>query len=594
VLGFFFMAVRIGELLLKEKRITPEQLQEALNYQRHHGGKLGFSLVTLGYVKDDEITALLSKQYGVPSIALGQFDVDATVVKLVPAETAQKYQIIPLSRSGATLTIAMTDPTNVFAMDDIKFMTGYNVEPVVASETAVVEAITKYYGKVGSSNGNGGSGSSSGVSALEVASKALEEMPALPDAGDVEVLEEFEEISAEALAKQGEEAPVIKLVNVILMSAIQKGASDIHIEPYEKELRVRYRIDGILYNIMQPPMKFRDAITSRIKIMSKLDIAEKRLPQDGRIKIRFQDGGEMRDIDFRVSCLPTLFGEKIVLRLLDKSKLMLDMTKLGFESESLHKFELAISKPWGMVLVTGPTGSGKTNTLYSSISRINTPETNIMTAEDPVEFNLMGVNQVLVRENIGLNFAAALRSFLRQDPNIILVGEIRDFETAEIAVKAALTGHLVLSTLHTNDAPSTINRLMNMGIEPFLVASSLNLVCAQRLVRRICKNCTEPDPTPAPALMQAGFSAEDAKKVVPNRGRGCEKCNNTGYKGRVGLYEVMEITEEVRELVLVGASALELRRKAVEEGMITLRNSGLRKVKEGVTTIEEIVRETVK
>jgi type IV pilus assembly protein PilB len=588
------MAVRIGELLLKEKRITPEQLQEALNYQRHHGGKLGFSLVTLGYVKDDEITALLSKQYGVPSIALGQFDVDATVVKLVPAETAQKYQIIPLSRSGATLTIAMTDPTNVFAMDDIKFMTGYNVEPVVASETAVVEAITKYYGKVGSSNGNGGSGSSSGVSALEVASKALEEMPALPDAGDVEVLEEFEEISAEALAKQGEEAPVIKLVNVILMSAIQKGASDIHIEPYEKELRVRYRIDGILYNIMQPPMKFRDAITSRIKIMSKLDIAEKRLPQDGRIKIRFQDGGEMRDIDFRVSCLPTLFGEKIVLRLLDKSKLMRDMTKLGCESESLHKFELAISKPWGMVLVTGPTGSGKTNTLYSSISRINTPETNIMTAEDPVEFNLMGVNQVLVRENIGLNFAAALRSFLRQDPNIILVGEIRDFETAEIAVKAALTGHLVLSTLHTNDAPSTINRLMNMGIEPFLVASSLNLVCAQRLVRRICKNCTEPDPTPAPALMQAGFSAEDAKKVVPNRGRGCEKCNNTGYKGRVGLYEVMEITEEVRELVLVGASALELRRKAVEEGMITLRNSGLRKVKEGVTTIEEIVRETVK
>jgi type IV pilus assembly protein PilB len=593
------MAVRIGELLLKEKRITPEQLQEALNYQRQNGGKLGFNLIKLGYVKDDEITALLSKQYGVPSIALGQFDVDANVVKLVPAETAQKYQIIPLSRSGATLTIAMTDPTNVFAMDDIKFMTGYNVEPVVASETAVVDAIQKYYGKSasgGGGNGNGGNSISmpSGPSALEIASKALDDMPVLADAGDVEVLEEFEEISAEALAKQGEEAPVIKLVNVILMSAIQKGASDIHIEPYEKELRVRYRIDGILYNIMQPPMKFRDAITSRIKIMSKLDIAEKRLPQDGRIKIRFQDGGEMRDIDFRVSCLPTLFGEKIVLRLLDKTKLMLDMTKLGFESESLSKFEVAISKPWGMVLVTGPTGSGKTNTLYSSIARINTVDTNIMTAEDPVEFNLMGVNQVQVRENIGLNFAAALRSFLRQDPNIILVGEIRDFETAEIAVKAALTGHLVLSTLHTNDAPSTINRLMNMGIEPFLVASSLNLVCAQRLVRRICKNCTEPDPTPPPALMQAGFSAEDAKKVVPNRGKGCEKCNNTGYKGRVGLYEVMEITEEIRELVLVGASALELRRKAVEEGMLTLRASGLRKVKDGVTTIEEIVRETVK
>jgi type IV pilus assembly protein PilB len=588
------MAVRIGELLLKEKRITAEQLQEALNYQRQHGGKLGFNLIKLGYVKDDEITALLSKQYGVPSIALGQFDVDPSVVKLVPAETAQKYQIIPLSRSGATLTIAMTDPTNVFAMDDIKFMTGYNVEPVVASEIAVVDAITKYYGKATEKAAGGGNGVPSGPSALEMASKALDEMPALGDDGDVELLEEFEEISAEALAKQGEEAPVIKLVNVILMSAIQKGASDIHIEPYEKELRVRYRIDGILYNIMQPPMKFRDAITSRIKIMAKLDIAEKRLPQDGRIKIRFQDGGEMRDIDFRVSCLPTLFGEKIVLRLLDKTKLMLDMTKLGFESESLQRFETAISKPWGMVLVTGPTGSGKTNTLYSSIARINTPETNIMTAEDPVEFNLMGVNQVLVRESIGLNFAAALRSFLRQDPNIILVGEIRDFETAEIAVKAALTGHLVLSTLHTNDAPSTINRLMNMGIEPFLVASSLNLVCAQRLVRRICKNCTEPDPMAPPALMQAGFSAEDAKKVVPNRGKGCEKCNNTGYKGRVGLYEVMEITEEIRELVLVGASALELRRKAVEEGMLTLRASGLRKVKDGVTTIEEIVRETVK
>jgi type IV pilus assembly protein PilB len=588
------MAVRIGELLLKEKRITPEQLQEALNYQRQHGGKLGFNLIKLGYVKDDEITALLSKQYGVPSIALGQFDVDAAVVKLVPAETAQKYQIIPLSRSGATLTIAMTDPTNVFAMDDIKFMTGYNVEPVVASETAVVDAIQKYYGKMPMTPGGGGGVNQSGASALEFASKALEEMPALADAGDVEVLEEFEEISAEALAKQGEEAPVIKLVNVILMSAIQKGASDIHIEPYEKELRVRYRIDGILYNIMQPPMKFRDAITSRIKIMSKLDIAEKRLPQDGRIKIRFQDGGEMRDIDFRVSCLPTLFGEKIVLRLLDKTKLMLDMTKLGFEHESLHKFELAIDKPWGMVLVTGPTGSGKTNTLYSSISRINTVQTNIMTAEDPVEFNLMGVNQVLVRESIGLNFAAALRSFLRQDPNIILVGEIRDFETAEIAVKAALTGHLVLSTLHTNDAPSTVNRLMNMGIEPFLVASSLNLICAQRLVRRICKNCTEPDPTPSAALMQAGFNAEDAKTVVPNKGKGCEKCNNTGYKGRVGLYEVMEVTEELRELILVGASSLELRRKAVDDGMITLRGSGLRKVKDGVTTIEEIVRETVK
>jgi len=588
------MAVRIGELLLKEKRITPEQLQEALNYQRQNGGKLGYNLIKLGYVKDEEITALLSKQYGVPSIALTQFEIDPTVVKLVPAETALKYQIVPLSRAGATLTIAMTDPTNVFAMDDLKFMTGYNVEPVVASETAVVEAIQKYYGKAAANgNGNGNGNGAAAPNALEAASKALQEMPAVDEAV-VDVVEEFEEISAEALAQQGEEAPVIKLVNVILLSAIQKGASDIHIEPYEKELRVRYRVDGILYNIMQPPMKFRDAITSRIKIMSRLDIAEKRLPQDGRIKVRFQDNGAMKEIDFRVSCLPTLFGEKIVMRLLDKDKLMLDMTKLGFEQESLSKFESAIMRPWGMVLVTGPTGSGKTNTLYSSISRINTSETNIMTAEDPVEFNLVGVNQVQVRENIGLNFAAALRSFLRQDPNIILVGEIRDFETAEIAVKAALTGHLVLSTLHTNDAPSTVNRLMNMGIEPFLVASSLNLVCAQRLVRRICKNCSEPHPAAAQALMHAGFNAEDAKTVVPNKGRGCEKCNKTGYKGRVGLYEVMEVTEDLRELILVGASALELRRKAVDEGMITLRGSGLRKVKEGVTTLDEVVRETVK
>jgi type IV pilus assembly protein PilB len=589
------MAVRIGELLLKEKRISPEQLQEALNYQRTQGGKLGFNLVKLGFVKDDEITSLLSKQYGVPSIALTEFDIDPAVVKLVPAETAQKYQIVPLSRAGATLTIAMTDPTNVFAMDDIKFMTGYNVEPVVASETAVVDAIQRYYG--GGTSGKGSktaTATADGPSALELASKAVDEMPLLAEAGDVEVLEEFEEISAEALARQGEEAPVIKLCNVILMSAIQKGASDIHIEPYEKELRVRYRIDGLLYNIMQPPMKYRDAITSRIKIMSKLDIAEKRLPQDGRIKIRFQDDGQLRDIDFRVSCLPTLFGEKIVMRLLDKNKLMLDMTKLGFEQESLTKFEHAIAKPWGMVLVTGPTGSGKTNTLYSAISKVNTIETNIMTAEDPVEFNLVGVNQVQVRESIGLNFAAALRSFLRQDPNTILVGEIRDFETAEIAVKAALTGHLVLSTLHTNDAPSTVNRLMNMGIEPFLVASSLQLICAQRLVRRICTNCKEAHPTPEQALVQAGFTPEDAKAVVPNKGKGCEKCNNTGYKGRVGLYEVMEVTEELRELILVGASALELRRKAIEEGMITLRNSGLRKVKAGLTTIDEVVRETVK
>jgi type IV pilus assembly protein PilB len=592
------MPVRIGELLLKEKRITADQLQQALNHQKAGGGKLGYNLVKMGFVKDEEITALLSKQYGVPSINLSQFEIDPGVVKLIPPDTAHKYQIVPLSRSGATLTIAMTDPTNVFAMDDIKFMTGYNVEPVVASETAVIEAIQKYY----PTGGSGKAGPSTpaavaptGASALEMASKGLEELQnQLDNAGDVEVLEELQEISADALAKQGEDAPVVRLVNVVLMSAIQKGASDIHVEPYEKELRVRYRIDGILYNIMSPPMKFRDAIVSRIKIMSKLDIAEKRLPQDGRIKIRFNESGTPKEIDFRVSVLPTLFGEKIVMRLLDKDKLMLDMTKLGFEPESLAKFEAAILRPWGMVLVTGPTGSGKTNTLYSAISKINTSETNIMTAEDPVEFNLVGVNQVQVRENIGLNFAAALRSFLRQDPNIILVGEIRDFETAEIAVKAALTGHLVLSTLHTNDAPSTVNRLMNMGIEPFLVASSVHLICAQRLVRKVCANCKEPAPLPPPALVQAGFSQEDAGAVQPMKGKGCEKCNQTGYKGRVGLYEVMEIAEELRELILVGASGLELRRKAIDEGMITLRQSGLRKVKDGMTTVEEVVRETVK
>jgi len=599
------MAVRIGELLLKEKLITAEQLQQALSQQKSNGGKLGYNLVKMGFVKDEQITSLLSKQYGVPAISLAQFKIDPTIVKLVPTETARKYQMIPLSRSGSTLTIAMTDPTNVFAMDDIKFMTGYTVEPVVASEVAITDAIEKYYpsgkpGAGGAAAGKGGKpgapGSPSG-STLEMASRGLEELQASLGGGDadgVEVLEEMQEISAEALARQGEDAPVVRLVNVVLMSAIQKGASDIHIEPYEKELRVRYRIDGILYNIMAPPMKFRDAIVSRVKIMSKLDIAEKRLPQDGRIKIRYNESGEPKEIDFRVSVLPTLFGEKIVLRLLDKDKLMLDMTKLGFESESLVKFEEAIARPWGMVLVTGPTGSGKTNTLYSSIAKINTPETNIMTAEDPVEFNLAGINQVQVKENIGLNFAAALRSFLRQDPNIILVGEIRDFETAEIAVKAALTGHLVLSTLHTNDAPSTINRLMNMGIEPFLVASSVHLICAQRLVRRVCSNCKEPNPMAPAALMQAGFNEEDANSVTPYKGAGCDTCNSTGYKGRVGLYEVMAIAEELRELILVGASGIELRRKAVDEGMLTLRMSGLRKVKDGVTTVEEVVRETVK
>jgi type IV pilus assembly protein PilB len=593
------MAVRLGELLLREKRITPAQLQEALNHQKANGGKLGMTLVKLGMVKDEEITALLSRQYGVPFINLAQFDIDASVLKLIPAETAQKYQIVPIGRSGATLTIAMTDPTNVFALDDIKFMTGYNVEPVVASETAVGEAIQKYYQGAGTRQGGngGGSNTSSSMSAanaantLDLATRSLEDSVT---GDEVEVLEEVEELDVTQLERQGGEAPVIRMVNLLLMSSIQKGASDIHVEPYEREYRVRFRIDGILYNVMQPPMKFKDAITSRIKIMAKLDIAEKRLPQDGRIKLRFSDNGQSKEIDFRVSVLPTLFGEKIVMRLLDKEKLMLDMTRLGFEPESLARLERQIAKPWGMCLVTGPTGSGKTNTLYSSISKLNTLETNIMTAEDPVEFNLPGVNQVNVKDSIGLNFAAALRSFLRQDPNIILVGEIRDFETAEIAVKAALTGHLVLSTLHTNDAPSTVSRLMNMGIEPFLVASSVNLICAQRLVRRLCKFCKEAHPLPPQGFIDVGMPEDDAETATAFRPVGCDKCNNTGYKGRVGLYEVMEMGEELREMILTGASAMDLRRKAREEGMFTLRESGLCKVREGVTSIEEVVRETVK
>ena len=571
------MPIKLGELLVKENLISPQQLQEALTYQKQHGSKLGYNLVKLGFVKDEEITGLLSRQDGVPAINLARFEIDPSVIKLVPAETAQKYQIIPLSRAGANLTIAMVDPTNVFAMDDIKFMTGYNVEPVVASETAIMDSIDKYYGSAHS------------LQLKEVMSELAE-----TDAGDIEVLEETSDIDLEELERSSEEAPVVKLCNLILTDALRRGASDIHIEPYEREFRVRFRIDGVLYVVMNPPMKLRDAITSRLKIMAKLDISEKRLPQDGRIKIRMNSNGKMRELDYRVSTLPTLFGEKVVLRLLDKENLMLDMTKLGFEVASLKHFEEAILKPWGMVLVTGPTGSGKTNTLYSEISRLNTPETNIMTAEDPVEFNLVGINQVQMKESIGLNFAAALRSFLRQDPNIVLVGEIRDFETAEIAVKAALTGHLVLSTLHTNDAPSTINRLMNMGIEPFLVATSVHLICAQRLVRKICKECRGPMEVPPQALIDVGFEPDEAKNLTIFKGKGCTTCNNTGYKGRLGLYEVLECTDEIRQMVLEGASSMEIKKQAVEEGMLTLRRSGLQKIADGMTTIDEVVRETVK
>jgi len=570
------MSVRLGEILLKESLITQEQLQKALEFQRANGGKLGSCLTKMGFITDDDITGVLSRQYGVPSINLKFYEIDPNVIKLIPQDTALRYQVIPLSRVGSVLTIAMTDPTNVFAMDDIKFMTGFNVEPVVASESAIGEAITRFYG---------GSDADS-----EELSKMMKD---LVEDEELELAAEEAELDAASLEKAAEEAPIIKLVNLILTDSVKRGASDIHLEPYETEMRVRFRVDGVLQTVMSPPLRLKDAMTSRIKIMAKLDIAEKRLPQDGRIMIKYRADGKKKELDFRVSSVPTLYGEKIVLRLLDKENLRLDMTKLGFEPESLKKFERNILRPYGMVLVTGPTGSGKTNTLYSSVSRLNTVDTNIMTAEDPVEFQLGGINQVQMKEQIGLNFAAALRAFLRQDPNIILVGEIRDFETAEIAVKAALTGHLVLSTLHTNDAPSTISRLMNMGIEPFLVATSVNLICAQRLVRRICSNCKEELEVPEQALIDAGYTPEEAKKTKIYHGKGCSTCGKGGYKGRTGLYEVMEINDELRELILVGASALELKKKAIEQGMITLRRSGLIKVALGQTTMEEVLRETV-
>ncbi len=571
------MSQRLGDLLVKEKVITLEQLEQASKLQKESHSRLASALVKLGFLSDEDVTNFLSRQYGVPAINLSYFEIDPAVVKLIPYETAKRYQILPLSRVGASLTIAMVDPTNVFAMDDIKFMTGFNIEPVVASESSINEGIEKAYG----------------TSKEEELEQVMQSMNDADEGTDIELQQEEQEIEFRTLEKAAEEAPIVKLVNLVLTDAVKRGASDIHMEPYEKEFRVRFRIDGVLQSIMNPPLKLKDAITSRLKIMAKLDISEKRLPQDGRIMLKMQIGGKKKQLDFRVSTLPTLWGEKVVLRLLDKENLRLDMTKLGFESESLVKFEKAIFKPYGMVLVTGPTGSGKTNTLYSAISRLNQPDTNIMTAEDPVEFQLGGVNQVQMKEQIGLNFAAALRSFLRQDPNIILVGEIRDFETAEIAIKAALTGHLVLSTLHTNGAPETITRLMNMGIEPFLVATSVHLICAQRLVRRICKDCAEPLEMPPQALIDEGFTPEESKTVQIMKGKGCSTCNKTGYKGRTGLYEVMEVDDEIRELVLVGASAVELKKKAIERGMITLRRSGLMKVAQGWTTLEEVARETI-
>jgi len=564
-------SARLGELLVKEKVISSLQLKRALDAQRASGSRLSHELTRLGYVEESELTSFLSKQYGVPSINLSDFEIDPEVLKLIPKEVVTRHQVVPINRTGNTLIIAMADPSNIYAIDDIKFVTKFNVEVVVASEQAIGDAIEKYY--------------TSNVSFDEVMLDFEEGMEQ-----DLEFGDDIEEdIDIVDLEKSAGEAPVVKLVNLILLDAIRKNASDIHVEPYEKSMRIRYRIDGVLYEVMKPPNKLRSAIVSRLKIMASLDIAERRLPQDGRIKMKL---GRGREMDFRVSVLPVLWGEKVVLRLLDKSNLQLDMTKLGFEEKVLADFQGEIAKPFGMILITGPTGSGKTTTLYSTLSELNKTTTNICTAEDPVEFNLFGINQVQMQESIGLNFASALRSFLRQDPDVIMVGEIRDFETAEIAVKAALTGHLVLSTLHTNDAPSSVSRMLNMGIEPFLVASSVNLIGAQRLVRKLCVDCREPRPVPEQALIDLGVAPDDVEGFGIMGPKGCRNCSNTGYKGRIAVYEIMVLTDELREFILNGASTLELKREAIRGGMKTLRMSALGKLREGMTSMEEVVRST--
>src|SRR5690242_12359046 len=561
---------RIGELLVREKMLSLQQLQQAQDEAKRTGKRLGATLARLGYVDDQRLTQFVAKQYSLPSINLSEIEIDQAVLKLVPREICEKHQVIPVRRNGPTLVVAMADPSNIYAIDELKFLTQYNIDPVVSSEAGIEAALSRYYDK----------------------GPDLDQM--VGELGDIDNVDYAavtdENVNVVDLENQAGEAPVVKLCNAILLSAIKKKASDIHVEPYEKSLRVRFRIDGILQEEMRPPLKLRNAITSRLKIMASLDIAERRLPQDGRIKLKI---GNNREMDFRVSVLPTLFGEKIVMRLLDKTNLQLDMTKLGFDIKPLADFKYAISKPYGMVLVTGPTGSGKTTTLYSAMSELNTLDRNISTAEDPVEFNLHGINQVQMHEDIGLNFATALRAFLRQDPNIIMVGEIRDFETAEIAVKAALTGHLVLSTLHTNDAPSTVSRLLNMGIEPFLVTASVNLVLAQRLARRICNDCKAPAEKHVEALAKMGMTEDQIRKVQVMKGRGCNTCNNTGYKGRIALYEVMPFVDPLKELVLQGASAAEIKAEMIRQGVQSLRMAGIQKILEGMTTPEEVLRTTV-
>jgi type IV pilus assembly protein PilB len=573
------MAARLGELLVRENLISLQQLQKAQNEQKQTGGKLGYHLTKLGFIEESELTQFLSKQYGVPAINLGEFDIDAEVIQLIPRDVAEKHQLVPVNRAGASLIVAMADPSNIYAIDDIKFLTGYNIEVVVAAEAAIHDAIEKYYSGAGAAGGGGG-GSYDDVNIDDLMDDFEEDVDLAEREGDVNTID---------LEKAAEDAPVVKLVNLILVDAIKKGASDIHVEPYEKEFRVRYRIDGMLHEVMRPPLKLKNAIASRVKIMSELDISERRLPQDGRIKIRL---GKGREMDYRVSVCPTLFGEKIVMRLLDKSNLQLDMTKLGLAPSQIEIWQDGIKKPFGMCLVTGPTGSGKTTTLYSSMSLLNSPDVNISTAEDPVEFNFAGINQVQMHEDIGLNFSSALRSFLRQDPDIIMVGEIRDFETAEIAVKAALTGHMVLSTLHTNDAPSTVTRLLNMGIEPFLVTASVNVIVAQRLGRKVCADCRQPIDHPKDALIKAQIPEAKIGNFQSFQGSGCETCNGTGYKGRIAFYEVLKMSDELRDRVLNGASTGELKDEARKLGFVTLRQSAANHFMEGTTSLEEVTRST--
>ncbi len=561
------MPEKLGRLLLNNKIISGPQLQEAIKEQKGSGERLGSVLVKLGFIKEDTLVSFLSGQYGTPFINLSEFSINSDLIKLIPCDIAHKYLVFPLSLRATTLVIAMADPSNIFAIDDIKFLTGYRIEVLAATESAINEALNKCYGT----------------------STNLSELVSHLDGEGVEFIEEGDEIDISELKYASEEAPVIKLVNGMLNDAIKKGASDIHVESYDKTFRVRFRIDGVLYDAMNPSLKFKNAFISRLKIMSKLDIAERRLPQDGRIKIKTERN---REIDFRVSVLPTLFGEKVVLRLLDKSSLQLDMTKLGFEKDDPENFQKGITQPFGMVLVTGPTGSGKTTTLYSAISELNEISKNISTAENPVEYNLMGINQVQIHEGIGLTFANTLRAFLRQDPDIILVGEIRDFETAEIAIKAALTGHLVLSTLHTNDAPSTVNRLLNMGIEPFLIASSVTLILAQRLVRKVCSECRIPTTLSEQAFIDLGVKPEEFQNIHLSKGTGCKNCNHTGFKGRIAVYEVMPLNENLKELILKGASSTDLKKEAMKCGMSTLRSSAINKMKQGLTTVEDVLRIT--